>query len=414
VSLTKRCSASVPPTDSSGVPNPFYCRTSPRCDHPWHYYFRSNGHRYRSSTETSDKHRARDIEARERARILEGRHGIRRQPDITVREFSRIYLRDHAEMHLRDKGQRVKEILNRLNEAFGSLILHQLTAHRIEQWKRERLASRVSSHQQERKPRAIKPATVNRELDALRAMLSKAVEWGQLLESPARRVKRLRVENCRTRILSEDEESRLVAACRGQFRALITLALLTGARRGELLALEWAHVSESEIVFLETKSGQSRRLPISPAMLRILDSLPKHWPWVFTNPVTEQPYTTVAKSLERALERAGISTQDVSFHTLRHTALSRMIAGGHSDHTVMAISGHSTTRMLQRYTHPTQTLKLSALETGAHLSTNWPQTDEAGDRERKELRDFLRPPGGRREARTRDLRDANAALSQLS
>jgi integrase len=57
----------------------------------------------------------------------------------------------------------------------------------------------------------------------------------------------------------------------------------------------------------------------------------------------------------------------VSPHTLRHTALSRMIAHGASDHTVMAISGHSSTRMLERYTHPTEALKVDALESG----TGW-------------------------------------------
>jgi integrase len=49
--------------------------------------------------------------------------------------------------------------------------------------------------------------------------------------------------------------------------------------------------------------------------------------------------------------------------TLRHTALSRMIAAGIDDHTVMAISGHSSTRMLERYTHPTIARKVDALET---------------------------------------------------
>ena len=43
---------------------------------------------------------------------------------------------------------------------------------------------------------------------------------------------------------------------------------------------------------------------------------------------------------------------------MRHTALSRMIAGGYDDYTVMEISGHDSTRMLARYTHPTAALKI--------------------------------------------------------
>jgi integrase len=62
--------------------------------------------------------------------------------------------------------------------------------------------------------------------------------------------------------------------------------------------------------------------------------------WVVTNAKTERPYTTIRKVFERALERAKITTGDVTVHTLRHTALSRMIEHGLDDYTVMSISGH--------------------------------------------------------------------------
>ena len=140
---------------------------------------------------------------------------------------------------------------------------------------------------------------------------------------------------------------------------------------------------------------------------------------MFANPATGQPYspTGIQHIFRRALARAGIASNDVTFHTLRHTALSRMIATGHSDHTVMAISGHSSTRMLERYTHPTDALKVSALESTPRVVTIWSQTPKPGTdtaREARELKDLLRKDGGRREARTRGLRVANAALSQLS
>ena len=111
-----------------------------------------------------------------------------------------------------------------------------------------------------------------------------------------------------------------------------------------------------------------------------------------------------AHVFKRAVLRADITTGDVSLHTLRHTALSRMIAAGIDDHTVMAISGHSSTRMLERYTHPTIARKVDALETFSPMGRNG-----AEQRERDE-----KSVGGRQEARTPDLRVANAALSQLS
>jgi hypothetical protein len=82
-----------------------------------------------------------------------------------------------------------------LNRAFGSLILHEITAHRIEQFKRERLAGKWRGHGYKSTAKPIQPATVNREMDTLRSVFSRAVEWGQLLEHPMRRVKRLEVDN---------------------------------------------------------------------------------------------------------------------------------------------------------------------------------------------------------------------------
>ena len=80
-----------------------------------------------------------------------------------------------------------------------------------------------------------------------------------------------------------------------------------------------------------------------------------------------------------------------------------MIDAGYDDYTVMAISGHSSTRMLARYTHPTEARKIDALESFSRV-TNTSQSEI--DRSKK----YSGPHG----ARTHDLRVANAALSQLS
>ena len=396
------------------------CPASPRCQHPWHYYFRVNGRRYRAFTETVNKHQARNIEARERARILDGKHGIRRQPDITFREFATVYLRDHAELHKRSVA-RDREIIRTLNRFFGSVLLHELTSHRIEQFKRERLRGTWKAHRQQRPAKPIQPGTVNRELDTLKSILSKAVEWGKVIDSPARRVKRLRVDNRRTRILSLDEQRRLLWMCAARLQAIVVLALITSARIGEILTLRWEQCEGGYLTFLKTKNGRARRIPISRTMAAVFAEQPTLTPWVFTNPRTGKPYTTVAGSFRRALQRAGITTGDVTIHTLRHTALSRMIEAGFDDYTVMAISGHSSTRMLARYAHPTEARKQAALESFS-LSTNCPHSasgDDPGDSDSADsilASDYVARVGvgGPHGTRTHDLRVANAALSQLS
>lgn len=394
MSLRKFCGPSFPEGHA------LRCAQSPKCDHHWFYDFRVNRRRYRSTTDTADKGLAKAIEAKERTKVLEGRHQIRRLPDIAFRQFSATYLQDHAELNNRS-ASRDREIVTVLNRAFGSLVLHEITSHRIEQFKRERLTGKWRGHKH-RTAKPIRPATVNRELDTLRSIFSKAIEWKKLREHPMADIKRLKVDNRRTRILSEAEQAALLAACPKKLGRMVRLALITGARIGELLALTWADIGEAELTFLETKNGRSRRLPLSPAIRAVLAQCPQTGPGpVFLNARTQEAYTVngVAHVFRRALERAGITTGDVTLHTLRHTALSRMIASGIDDHTVMAISGHQSVRMLERYTHPTTARKLDALS-----------VEFAADGQnlgRTENQDAILV-GGRREDRTRDLRVANA------
>ena len=152
-------------------------------------------------------------------------------------------------------------------------------------------------------------------------------------------------------------------------------------------------------------------MPIGPSITAVPASLPKVHPWAFTNAKTKKPFTSVRQVFGRACDRAGIDSREVTLHTPRHTALSRMIARGFDDYTVMEISGHSSRRMLARYTHPTEGRKLGALESfGPSVVTKRSQTDdgqEEGEEVASETAELLKELGGRHEARTPDLRVAS-------
>jgi len=370
MSLRKRCSPHEPPMLKDGTtPNPLHCPKSPKCDHFWHYDFRVNRTRYRASTETSDKHKARDIEATERTKILEGAHGIRRNaPDLTFEQFAKEYLEQFYIVNRRPASvSNLKGYLRRtLNPTFGRQLLRDITAFGIEQFKARRVAA------------GLKPGTINQELRAFKAILSKAVEWKRLKVSPFKSVRQLKDDAGRTRILTPDEEARLLDACakfplsgdreyvraRRVMSALVELLLITGARVGELLALRWSDTQGGYMRFVQTKTGYPRRIPITPRMAELLASLPRRGDFVFPRRGDrgrgrQNPWW----GLTQLLRFAGIDTGDVCVHTLRHTALSRMMEAGFDTRTIMDISGHRRMEMLQRYTHPTEQRKLDALAT---------------------------------------------------
>ena len=262
----------------------------------------------------------------------------------------------------------------------------------------------------------VKPATVNRELDTLRAILLWAVKERKLVESPMAEVEWLRVDNRRIRVLTPGEQLAVLRACQSNFKlaVLAELLLITGAREGEFLALQWQDDHGSELHFIETKNGEVRRVQVTASMRELLDSLPKTGVYVFTNARTGTRYNDMRQTFGRAVERAGITTGDVTIHVLRHTAITRMIQAGIDDYTVMETVGHLTRKMLQRYTHPASARKQSALETfdrvlldaahAEHTVSTRPKDETVVP---SEIAELLRKVGGRQEARTPDLRVAN-------
>ena len=254
------------------------------CEHPWRYRFRLNGRNYRATTQTALKRQAGDIEARERSRILEGRHGIRRQPDILFRDHAAHYLEASKADKTVSLDRRDREIVKVLVRFFGSVLLHELTAHRIEQFKRERLSGRWRAHGQKSPAKLVTPGTVNRELDTLRAVLSWAVKESKLVESPMAQVQRLHVDNRRIRVLTPAEQLALLRACQSNFKlaVLVELLLITGARQGEFVALQWQDDHGDELHFINTKNGRVRRVQVTKRMRELLDGLPKTGVYAFT------------------------------------------------------------------------------------------------------------------------------------
>lgn len=82
--------------------------------------------------------------------------------------------------------------------------------------------------------------------------------------------------------------------------------------------------------------------------------------YVFINPDTNKPYTTIKTGFKRALERAGI--ENFRFHDLRHTVGTRLVANGADSMTVKEFLAHSQITTTQRYMHPTPENMLNAID----------------------------------------------------
>ena len=202
--------------------------------------------------------------------------------------------------------------------------------------------------------KTVAPATIIRELNTIsHAIDIGRKEWGIYLpENPAKMVRRPSVPRGRERRLADGEDSRLYDACDAlrspHMSFLITLALETAMRRGELLSLSWGDIDwKRQIAHLAiTKNGESRDVPLS---CRAITALMELKAVSKSERVFEASGNAIRLVWERLRKRAG--SPDLHFHDLRHEAVSRLFEKGLNVIEVASISGHKEIRMLNRYTH---------------------------------------------------------------
>ena len=227
----------------------------------------------------------------------------------------------------------------------------------------------------------IEPTTVNRDLDRLKAALSKAVDWKLLEANPLKGVKRIsRDMEERVRFLSPVEEKSLRAALQrredrrreerasgeswrsarghellGEFGAytdhlvpLVLLALNTGLRRGELLGLSWNDIDLAgqrlTVRARSAKSGRARHVPLNAEALGVVTAMRAENCTGLLFDVQ-----SFGKAWKAVVEEAGI--EDFRFHDLRHTFASKLVMRGVDLNTVRELLGHSDIKMTLRYAH---------------------------------------------------------------
>ena len=260
--------------------------------------------------------------------------------------------------------------------------MESVTHWEMEKWRKERHKAGIS------------PSTTNRQIAALRACMSKAVEWEVIDSHPLLGLKPARVDkNSVIRTIDDNEEKRLRAALRARDKEIrkkrmsgnewrhnrhhellpefgyfvdhlepvVLLALNTGMRRGEILHLQWSDVGQTEIVVqgATAKSSQTRTIPLNEEAKKILGRWSSSSEWVFPGP-NESPLTTVKRSWGGIREAAKIPA--LRFHDLRHTFATRILQRGADIKTVSELLGHADIATTTKYLHATDESKKNAVE----------------------------------------------------
>jgi integrase len=213
-------------------------------------------------------------------------------------------------------------------------------------WGRDLSPSLLRSHVKRRQAEGAAPGTINKELVMISAAINcYNIDHGTHIPNPVSGLK-LREPEGKLRWLTGDEYARLISLCDGHLRAFVILAVSTGMRRGELMALRWSDVDmPRRLITLRaetTKAKKSRTIPLTDVAVETLESQRGH-------PLVFHGIQNFRRSFETACRNAGFT--DVTPHTLRHTTASWMVSAGVPLYEVKEILGHSTIKVTERYAH---------------------------------------------------------------
>lgn len=290
------------------------------------------------------------------AKAFDKEYSLRRKREkIRFKEFADLYLQNYAMVKKRAWERSDKVYLNaNLIPYFGNFEITKITPLLIERF----IAKRRED--------GVKKSTINRDLACLRKMFNKAIDWEFLSKNPLAQIRLFsEQEYKRERILSKEEEMRLIEAGSEHIRPVILTSLHTGMRIGEILNLPWNQIdfSAKRIRVKKTKSGKARSIPINNALLGELMKLRSRngqSPFVFFNPKTGKPLTSVKTAFKAACRRAGI--KELTFHDMRRSFATRILQKGADIETVRSLLGHHSISVTQRYTHTDENRKREAVE----------------------------------------------------
>jgi integrase len=322
-------------------------------------------------------------EARDRALELRRERalgiGIGEEPKInacpTFRDFVTTIYMPHALTVRRAAKQDWGLFKNHLFPVFGELRLNEITRVHI------------AAFMQEKRNNGYMSSTCNRLLARLKAVMSYATELEVegFEKNPARGYKQYKEPAHKDRFLSPAEADNLLTSVRKSespfLECIIPFLLLTGSRKGEALTARWEHIDwQARRWYIPlTKTGKPRHVPLSEGAVKVLlwtrakhEALALVSAWIFPNPQTMKPYSSIYYAWHHARKRVGL--EDVRIHDLRHSFASALVNRGMTLYDIKEVLGHSNIATTQRYAHLSQErLREAVSQADAHYPVFLPQ-----------------------------------------
>lgn len=331
----------------------------------WYVDFSFNHIRYRKPSPANTRAGALAYESVLRHKLARGESleptAVKEEPKIHFQEFVKDWFETYVKNNNKHSEIVTKGHLLRahLIPYFGSMELSAISNLDVEKFKRLKLSQGLAAK------------SINNHLTILRKALHCAQEWGHIERLPL--IKPLKTAPAKYDFLTKEESRLLLTAAEGEWHDMILLALETGLRFGELIALRWEDVdfttgeftisrSYAKGVLGSTKSNRIRHIPISDNARNMLLLRPKRHDLVFAERDGEPlSHKRCIRELHIRCQQAGL--RPIGWHTFRHTFASGLVQDGANLLAVKELLGHSDIHTTMRYAH----LNRSALHQAMQL-----------------------------------------------
>jgi integrase len=300
--------------------------------------YNHRGKEYRESARTDSESQARKLLKKRIGEVVSGKLIGPRAERMRFGDLAEALLTDY-QVNGRRSVAHVRGSIRHLRRCFGLDRTVDITTGRIKAY--------IAARQKE----GAANASINRELAALQRMFSLAVQEERLASAP--HVPKLQENNARQGFVDHGAFTTLRANLPKYLRDPIMFLYLSGWRVGEMRALEWRDVDlAGRVVRLRpeiSKNKDGRLLPLSADLLEIIERAHHtrrlDCPFVFHR--EGEPVGDFRKAWANACQAAGLSP--ILVHDLRRSAVRNMIRAGIPDRVAMALSGHKTRSIFDRY-----------------------------------------------------------------
>ena len=340
----------------------------------YHFYF--NGQHIQESTKQGNPRVARNMESAHRTALAKGEVGFReKKPVPTLSEFIRDRFEPWAKAQFEHTSPKTWKGWYRTNlRVLGAFL--PLAERKLDQITGED-ATGFAAHRQ---GKGMQVSSINSSLRVLRRLLRLAVEWGVIPSAP--KIKLLRGEKHRERVVTPAEEARYLAAAPEPLAWIATVLVDSGMRPEECFRLRWEAITwvngrHGTLLVTHGKTAAARRmLPLTPRVRNILE---ERWTvadkpdegWVWSAPTKSghiepsslkkqhaRAFKTIAEQARKNNEKP---LRPFVLYSLRHTFLTRLGESGCNVWNLARIAGHSSITMSARYVHPSEDSVLNAL-----------------------------------------------------